>query len=1365
MGSFTDSKGRELARILSKAQSRGLFRQHTDGDVEAADGRSLSELSANVTLITSELYATNTAVRSYVDSSIAALVDSAPATLDTLNELAAALGDDANFASTLTTNLSQKLGSTASVTLTGDATASGSFSANAVSLSVTLADSGVTAGSYGNTTVIPVFDVDSKGRITGISTAAAAGLASMSFDASTDTLTVGGSDGSSFTADFSSFTDERKADLANTNAYIASVEAALDTQTAAQQAADDDVNARVDDVEADLATQTAKQASDLANTNAYIASEIADRQTDTAALWAGITGTNTAVRSYVDAEVAALVDSAPEALDTLNELAAALGDDANFATTLTTNLGQKLGATASVTLTGEVTGTANFSSNAVSVTTVVAPSGVTAGTYGSSTLVPVVTVGSDGRVTSVTTQNVGGITGASYEASNNTITISASDGSEYTATITDLKEISDAAAELANTNTRVAVVESNVAQKLGATASIELTGDATATGSFSANAASLAVTLSDSGVSAGSYGSSTEIPVVTVDAKGRVTGVSTTTVAGVSDFSYNTENNTFTIETADGGSFTAQITDLEEVSDALGKLANTNAFIAQTQENLDTVDAALAAANTRINTLISDLDTQEAKQASDLANTNARIAVTEGNITSLDADVESNLANTNAWITSVAADLDTQEAKQASDLANTNAYIASSVADVDTLRSELYSTNTAIRSYVDSEVANLVDSAPEALDTLNELAAALGDDASFAASVNTNLSQKLGSTASVTLDGDVTGTASFSANAMTLTTDIADSGVTAGSYGSSTAIPVVTVGSDGRVTSVTTSTVAGVTGLTYADANNTMTISTADGSTFSATIEDFELASDAAATLANTNAYIASVQADVDANEATERAALANTNAYIASVETALDTQAAAQQADDDAVNARIDDVETDLATQTAKEASDLANTNAYIASVSASLDTQTAKQASDLANTNAYIASSVADVTTLRSELYSTNTAIRSYVDTEVAALVDAAPEALDTLNELAAALGDDANFATTLSTNLGQKLGATATVTLTGDVSGTGTFSSNAVTISVTDQNLGNTNAYIASVAADLDTQEAKQASDLANTNSWISGVETDLSTQTAKQASDLANTNAYIARVDSDLTTQISTELAHLANTNAQIITLDSKVDSNLANTNAKMLNIESNLLATNTAIRALIPDEIAFTEYAFTATAGQTAFTGTDDNGQTFSYDTDKISVFLNGIMLVKGVDYVQTNSSTITLDDAAEVNDVLTVQAYQVANYVSKSGDVAAVEGSATGANSVVDTFGTGDYRSAEYMLTATDSTDGHYEAMKVLVIHNGSETFISEFGNVRTGGESLMDVDADIFGGNVRLLVTPTDDNVGIKAVRTAVSV
>lgn len=49
------------------------------------------------------------ATKQYVDTELAALVDSAPATLDTLNELAAALGDDPNFATTVTNSIATKL--------------------------------------------------------------------------------------------------------------------------------------------------------------------------------------------------------------------------------------------------------------------------------------------------------------------------------------------------------------------------------------------------------------------------------------------------------------------------------------------------------------------------------------------------------------------------------------------------------------------------------------------------------------------------------------------------------------------------------------------------------------------------------------------------------------------------------------------------------------------------------------------------------------------------------------------------------------------------------------------------------------------------------------------------------------------------------------------------------------------------------------------------------------------------------------------------------------------------------------------------------------------------------------------------------
>lgn len=51
--------------------------------------------------------------------------------------------------------------------------------------------------------------------------------------------------------------------------------------------------------------------------------------------------TGYATESYVNSQVANLVDSSPETLNTLNELAAALGDDPNFATTVSNQIGLK----------------------------------------------------------------------------------------------------------------------------------------------------------------------------------------------------------------------------------------------------------------------------------------------------------------------------------------------------------------------------------------------------------------------------------------------------------------------------------------------------------------------------------------------------------------------------------------------------------------------------------------------------------------------------------------------------------------------------------------------------------------------------------------------------------------------------------------------------------------------------------------------------------------------------------------------------------------------------------------------------------------------------------------------------------------
>ena len=64
---------------------------------------------------------TKVATTAYTDTAIANLVDSAPGTLNTLNELASALGDDANFSTTVTNSIATKM-PLAGGTFTGNVT-------------------------------------------------------------------------------------------------------------------------------------------------------------------------------------------------------------------------------------------------------------------------------------------------------------------------------------------------------------------------------------------------------------------------------------------------------------------------------------------------------------------------------------------------------------------------------------------------------------------------------------------------------------------------------------------------------------------------------------------------------------------------------------------------------------------------------------------------------------------------------------------------------------------------------------------------------------------------------------------------------------------------------------------------------------------------------------------------------------------------------------------------------------------------------------------------------------------------------------------------------------------------------------------
>ena len=84
------------------------------------------------------------------------------------------------------------------------------------------------------------------------------------------------------------------------------------------------------------------------------------------------------------------------------------------------------------------------------------------------------------------------------------------------------------------------------------------------------------------------------------------------------------------------------------------------------------------------------------------------------------------------------------------------------------------STKIATTAYTDTAISNLVDSSPSALNTLNELAAALGDDANFSTTVTNSIATKL-PLAGGTLTGALTVNAEINARRLTLSDDGATS--------------------------------------------------------------------------------------------------------------------------------------------------------------------------------------------------------------------------------------------------------------------------------------------------------------------------------------------------------------------------------------------------------------------------------------------------------------------------------------------------------------------------------------------------------------------------------------------------------------
>ncbi len=306
------------------------------------------------------------ATQDYVDAAVAAIVDAAPGLLDTLNEIAAAIGDDANFVTTINNSISSAI-----TTATNNAAAY--TDQEILALSTVYDPLGAAATAEENAKDYAdglAINYDPAGSATTAEENAkdyADGLA-INYDPA-GAATTAESNANQYTNNqISNLTTDSFLEGPN-NKYF-TVERAQDaaasaltggTHTNITVSYDDDNNHINLTVEQDGEYVVDTIATALTAGNGI--SKTVDDEANTITI--SVDTSVVATQTYVNTAISNLIDSAPEALDTLNEIAAALGDDSNFATTITNALATKITASSTDTLTNK---TIDLSDNTISGT-------------------------------------------------------------------------------------------------------------------------------------------------------------------------------------------------------------------------------------------------------------------------------------------------------------------------------------------------------------------------------------------------------------------------------------------------------------------------------------------------------------------------------------------------------------------------------------------------------------------------------------------------------------------------------------------------------------------------------------------------------------------------------------------------------------------------------------------------------------------------------------------------------------------------------------------------------------------------------------------------------------------------------------
>jgi len=224
----------------------------------------------------------------------------------------------------------------------------------------------------------------------------------------------------------------------------------------------------------------------------------------------------------------------------------------------------------------------------------------------------------------------------------------------------------------------------------------------------------------------------------------------------------------------------------------------------------------------------------------------------------------------------------------------------------------------------------------------------------------------------------------------------------------------------------------------------------------------------------------------------------------------------------------------------------------------------------------------------------------------TQLGNLIDGAPTALNTLNELAAALGNDSSYAATITTALGAKA-PIASPTFTGTVGG--------ITKSMVGlANVDNTTDALKPVSTATQTALNLKASLASPT---LTGTPAAPTATTGTNSTQIATTAFVKTEISNSVQPGAVYQTSAPSSPAVGQIWIDSDED---------VTTFDSNIIRRK----------------AITATAGQTVFTADLPFIDGFE------QIFMNGLLLVKTTDYATSGGNTVTLTSAAAASDIIEI---------------------------------------------------------------------------------------------------------------------